>query len=244
MTLNKILGGLTMLILLSVLGLQFFPDSEMKQFTESLPTPPQALVQEEVKTRTPTKSLTVESVDTEASVMTQSQSSLETSSKGKPLTPEQLQEYEELQREHAKKQQESSLLKQREQKLLEEKERHKAELRELREGNERSRAFLVWFEGYVAEKRRLLREIKFMYEIADFTAKKFVETVPNIEDRLHYIEVLKQLHDIDELSTRLADTPRQFREPMLEGLQKNWTVVLGKTTVARLVSETNRKAQD
>ncbi len=83
-----------------------------------------------------------------------------------------------------------------------------------------------------------------MYEIPDFTAEKFVEAVPKLEDKLYYIEVLKQLHDMDELSTRLADTPRQFSEPMLEGLQNKWRIVLGEQTVARFVSETNRKAQD
>ncbi len=40
----------------------------MKQFAESLPTPLQALAQEEVKTRTPAESLTVESVDTASKV--------------------------------------------------------------------------------------------------------------------------------------------------------------------------------
>jgi len=253
---NKILGGLTVCVLFTVFGLYFFIEWELKQFTESLPVPPAALVQENITADAQTQTLSVESVDT----------GLDRESTPKETSEKSLfQLHEEAYARELEAERKSYELQQELAELLDmptdplptieeiraaveqretEKEKIHAETLALREGNARSRAFLAWFEGYVAKQRRLLREIKFLLEIPDFTAKKFVEVVPNLEDRLYYIEALKQLHDMDEVSTRVADTPPQFRERALEDLKNIWSLFLGDATVARLVPETNRKAQD
>ena len=110
--------------------------------------------------------------------------------------------------------------------------------------SERTTAFIHWFKGYAVEQQARLNEVEFLLQTLDFSVKKFIKLVPNLDDRLHYIEIFREITDMNELSTRLANTPKSFRDAFLTQIKIRWTESIGEATINRLISETNRKAQD
>lgn len=110
--------------------------------------------------------------------------------------------------------------------------------------SERTTEFIHWFKGYTVEQQARLNKVEFLLQTPNFSAKKFIELVPNLDDRFYYIEVFRKITDMDELSTRLANTPKSFRDSFLTEIKIRWTESIGETTINRLISETNRKAQD
>lgn len=110
--------------------------------------------------------------------------------------------------------------------------------------SERTTEFIHWFKGYAVEQQARLNEVEFLLQTLDFSGEKFIELVPNRDNRFYYIEVFRKITDMNELSTQLANTPKSFRDSFLTEIKIRWTESIGKTTVNRLISETNRKAQD
>ena len=110
--------------------------------------------------------------------------------------------------------------------------------------SKRTTEFIHWFKGYTVEQQARLNEVEFLLQTPDFSVKKFIKLVPNLDDRLYYIEVFRKITDMDELSTQLANTPKSFRDSFLTEIKIRWTESIGEATLNRLISETNRKAQD
>lgn len=110
--------------------------------------------------------------------------------------------------------------------------------------SEKTTAFIHWFKGYAVEQQARFNEVESLLQTPDFSVKKFIELVPNLDDRLHYIEIFREITNMDELSTQLAKTPKSFRDSFLTEIKIRWIESIGEATLNRLISETNRKAQD